>query len=131
MEGEALAERDDHGLAAIRHEMARHHLWLDLKAAVDAVERVPDQEAMVAVDQPGRDHRVEDRRIRLRHEAQRARGLRARDARRKERRTEGGAKTDAQGVTKQVSTAHAEHSSVAGRAACDEWGMCLRRTSGR
>ena len=106
VEFQPFAKGHDPDLAAVLDNMAGHHLRLRLQIFVDAVECIEDQEAVIAIDEAGGDHRIEDGCIGLRHEAQGPRGLRPRDPRQAERGADGRAKTGAQAGTKQVSTAH-------------------------
>src|SRR6266702_1738853 len=106
MEFQPVAEGHHPDLAAVLDDMARHHLRLRLQIFVDAVERIEHQEAVIAIDEAGGDHRIEDGCIRLWHKAQGPGALRPGDPREAERGTKDSAETGAQAGTKQVSTAH-------------------------
>ena len=80
VEAQAVAQGHGPEQAVLADAVAGDHLRLRAELLVDAIERVEDQEAVVAGDEAGGDDRVEDRRVGLGHETESARGLGAEQA---------------------------------------------------
>ena len=90
MPAQAITQADFHQLAVILNAMAFGHLRARLQRAVGAIECVKHAIAMRGDDGAGAEDRVQIRKRRLRHEAQRARAAGLRQSGARQRRGQGG-----------------------------------------